>query len=39
MREAHVLNTVPYQDNRNGRYGYQNMATAGTVRVVTCGFL
>ena len=21
--------TVPYQDNRNGRYGYQNMATAG----------
>ena len=21
--------TVPYQDNCNGRYGYQNMATAG----------
>ena len=21
--------TVPNQDNRNGRYGYQNMATAG----------
>ena len=35
----HPTTTVPYQDNRNGRYGYQNMATAGTVRVVTCGFL
>ena len=23
------ISTVPYQDNRNGRYGYQNMATAG----------
>ena len=33
-----MYTTVPYQDNRNGRYGYQNMATAGTVRVVTCGF-
>ena len=31
--------TVLNQDNRNGRYGYQNMATAVTVRVVTCGFL
>ena len=33
------LITVSNQDNRNGRYGYQNIATAGTVRVVTCGFL
>ena len=23
------ISTVPNQDNRNGRYGYQNMATAG----------
>ena len=31
--------TVPNQDNRNGRYGYQIMAAARSVRVETCCFL
>ena len=30
-----IIITVPNQDNRNGRYGYQIMAAARSVQVTT----